>query len=172
PQQEEEFEVRVSTSGQIVGYDHKIEESRAVASLERVAAQTAAQDYLVAKLGMDLHGWDVLPQEANSKKKPNRTDWTFTWEKRGFRAKDAPYTLRATVQGDRIGGSKETLKVPEAWQRSYQRLRSGNDTLAQAFLVPYILLLAAAVWFAVKLTMQGQTRWRGAILLGLVVAAF
>ncbi len=172
PQQEEEFEVRVSTSGQIVGYDHKIEESRAVASLERVAAQTAAQDYLVAKLGMDLHGWDVLPQEANSKKKPNRTDWTFTWEKHGFRAKDAPYLLQVTVQGDRIGRSKETLKVPDGWQRGYQRLRSGNDTLAQAFLVPYILLLAAAVWFAVKLTMQGQTSWRGAILLGLVVAAF
>ena len=172
PQQEEEFAVRINASGQIVGYDHKIEESRAVASLEREAAQFAAQDYLLAKLGMDLRGWDVLPQEANSKKKPNRTDWTFTWEKHGFRAKDAPYMLQVTVQGNRIGGSEEVLKVPETWQRSYQRLRSGNDTLAQAFLVPYILLLAAAVWFAVKLTMQGQTSWRGAILLGLVVAAF
>ena len=171
PLQEEEFEVRVSPSGQIVGYDHKIEEARAGASLERGAAQSAAQDFLSTKLGMDLHKWDALPEEANSKKKPNRLDWAFTWEKHGFQVKDAPYRLQVSVQGDRVGGSEEFLKVPEAWQRSYQRLRSSNDTLALAFSVLYIALLVVAVWFGIKLTLQGQTRWRGAILLGLFVAA-
>lgn len=171
PLQEEEFEVRVSPSGKIVGYSHKIEEAHAGASLERAAAQSAAQSYLGAKLGMDLRGWDPLPEEANSKKKSNRTDWTFTWEKHGFRAKDAPYLLQVTVQGDRIGGSKEILKVPDVWQRSYLRLRSTNDTLELVFTVLYIALLVVAVWFGIKLTLQGQTRWRGAILLGLLVAA-
>ena len=171
PLQEEEFEVRVSPSGQIVGYDHKIEEARAGASLDRDRAQSAAQDFLGARLEMDLRGWDALPEEANSKKKPNRTDWTFTWEKHGFRAKDAPYRLQVTVQGDHIGRSEETLKVPEAWERSYQRLRSTNDTLELVFTVLYIALLVVAVWFGIRLTLQGQTRWRGAILLGLLVAA-
>ncbi|HTT33083.1 MAG TPA: CPBP family intramembrane glutamic endopeptidase, partial [Methylomirabilota bacterium] len=171
PQQEEEFNVRVSPSGQIVGYDHKVEEKRAGASLEREAAQSAAQNYLRAKLGMDLAGWDVLPEEANSTKRPNRTDWSFTWEKHGFRAKDAPYRLEVTLLGDRVGGSHEFLKVPEEWQRSYKRLRSGNDTLTTIFLVPYILVLAAAVWLAIKFTKQGKTHWRGAILLGIGIAA-
>ncbi len=171
PLQEEEFRVRVSPSGQIVGYNHKIEEARAAASLERAAAQSAAQNFLSAKLGMDLRGWDVLPEEANSTKKPNRVDWTFTWEKHGFRAKDAPFRLLVTVHGDRFGGSEEFLKVPEAWQRSYRRMRSGNDTLAAVFLALYFALLAAAIWHGIKLTLQGRTRWRGAILLGLVVAA-
>ena len=171
PLQEEEFEVRVSPSGQIVGYDHKIEEARLGASLDRDPAQSAAQRFLTAKLGMDLGGWDALPNEVNSKKKPNRTDWTFTWEKQGFRAKDAPYRLQVTVQGDRIGSSQETLKVPEGWQRGYQRLRSSNDTLELVFTVLYIALLVVAVWFGIKLWLQGQTRWRGAILLGLLVAA-
>src|SRR5215472_7074530 len=171
PLQEEEFEVRVSPSGQIVGYDHKIEEARAGASLEREAAQSAVDNFLIAKLGMDLRGWDALSEESNSKKKPNRTDWTFTWERHGFRAKDAPYRLHVTVQGDRIGGSEEILKVPETWQRSYQRLRSINDTLEMAFTVLYFALLIVAVWFGIKLTLRGQTGWRGAILLGLLVAA-
>jgi membrane protease YdiL (CAAX protease family) len=171
PQQEEEFRVRVSPSGQIVGYEHKIEEARAGASLERAAAQSAAQNYLNAKLEMDLRGWDLLPEEANSKKRPNRTDWSFTWEKHGFRAKDAPYRLQVTLQGDRVGGSEEILKVPELWQRGYQRLRSGNDTLTLVFVVPYLALLAAAVWLGIRFTKQGQTRWRGAIWLGVVVAA-
>jgi hypothetical protein len=170
PQQEEEFRVRVSPAGQIVGYVHKIEESRAGPSLERAAGEAAAQNYLSSKLGMDLKGWDALPEEANSEKKPNRLDWSFTWEKRGFRAKDAPYRLQVSLQGDRIGGSEELLKVPEAWQRSFSRLRSGNNTLALVFTVPYIVLLAVAVWLAIRFTKQGQTSWRGAILLGLMVA--
>ena len=171
PLQEEEFEVRVSPSGQVVGYDRKIEEARAGPSLDRGPALSAAQDFLSAKLGMDLHNWDALPEEANSKKKPNRTDWTFTWEKHGFRAKDAPCRLQITVQGDRVGGSKEFLKVPEAWQRSFRRMRSGNDTLAAVFFALYFALLALAIWQAIKLTLQGKTHWRGAILLGLAVAA-
>jgi len=171
PQQEEEFRVRVSPAGQIVGYEHKIEESRGGPSLERDAAQTAAQNYLTSKLGMDLKAWDVLPEEANSNKRPNRLDWSFTWEKHGFRAKDAPYRLQVSLQGDRIGGSEEFLKVPEAWQRSFARLRSGNNTLALAFTVPYVVLLAVAVWLAIRFTKQGRTSWRGAILLGVAVSA-
>src|SRR6202140_5131554 len=171
PLQEEEFYVRVSPLGNIVGYTHKIEEARPGASLDRAAAQTRAQNFLVAKLGLDPSEWDFLPEEANLTKRPNRTDWDFTWEKHGFRAKDAPYRLTVALEGERIGGSQEYLRVPEAWERSFQRLRSANDTLALVFTVPYIFLLGCAVWLAFKLTNAGQSSWRGAILLGLIVAA-
>ncbi len=170
PQQEEEFLVRVSPAGNIVGYSHKIEEARAGTALDRAAAQKRARDFLVTRLGLDLSQWDFLPEEANSNKRPNRMDWSFTWEKHGFRAKDAPYRLQVSLQGDRIGGSQEFLQVPEAWERSYRRLRSGNDTLTLAFFLPYILLLGVAVWLAFRMTNQGQSSWRGAIILGLLVA--
>jgi hypothetical protein len=170
PLQEEEFNVRVSPAGNIVGYTHKIEEARAGAILERTAAQGRAQNFLVSKLGIDASQWDFLPEEANSIKRPNRTDWSFTWEKHGFRAKDAPYRLTVALQGERIGGSQEYLRVPEAWDRSYQRLRSANDTLTLVFTVPYIMLLGVAVWMAFRFTNAGQSSWRGAIVLGLLVA--
>jgi membrane protease YdiL (CAAX protease family) len=170
PQQEEEFSVRVSPAGNVVGYRHKIEEARAGAALDRAAAQARARNFLVSKLGIDASQWDFLPEEANSTKRPNRTDWDFTWEKHGFRAKDAPYRLTVSLQGEHIGGSQEYLRVPEAWERSYARLRSGNDTLALVFTVPYILLLGFAVWLAFRLTNAGQSSWRGAIVLGLLVA--
>ena len=170
PQQEEEFYVRVSPAGNVVGYTHKIEEARAGATLERPTAQARAQNLLTAKLGLDPSQWDFLPEEANSIKRPNRMDWDFTWEKHGFRAKDAPYRLTVALQGEHVGGSQEYLRVPEAWQRSFQRLRSGNDTLALVFTVPYIFLLGCAVWLAFKMTNGGQSSWRGAIVLGLLVA--
>ena len=170
PQQEEEFLVRVSPAGKVVGYSHKIKEAAAGAALERAVAQARAQQFLVAKFGLNAGDWDFLPEEANSTKRPNRTDWTFTWEKHGFRAKDAPYRLQVGLQGDRIGSGQQFLQVPEAWERSFRRLRSGNDTLALVFTVPYIALLGFAVWLAFRFVNQGQSSWRGAILLGIVVA--
>src|SRR5260370_36547833 len=100
-QQEEEFLVRVSPAGNIVGYSHKIEEARAGAALDRAVAQKSAQDFLLTKLGLDLGQWDFLPEEANSNKRPNRTDWSFTWEKHRLRAKDWPFRLQLCFQVDR-----------------------------------------------------------------------
>jgi len=171
PEQQEEFRVHVNTAGQVVGYDHEIEENRAGASLDLAAAQTIAQNFFTAKLGHNASGWNLLPEQASSKKLPKRTDWSFTWEKTGFRAKDAPYRLEVSVQGDRVGGSAEFLKVPEAWERDFKKLRSVNDVLALIFTVPYLVGIALAVRLGIQLTQRGQTAWRGAILLGLVVTA-
>jgi membrane protease YdiL (CAAX protease family) len=171
PQQEEEFDVRVSPGGKVVGFEHQIEEARAGGTLDREQAHATAQTFLSNSLGMNLSAWEFLPEESNSEKKPNRLDWSFTWQKRDFPAKDAPYRLKVGVDGDRVGGTREYLQVPDAWTRSFKRLRSGNDTLAFAFTIPYLLLLAAAVWLGIKLTNRGQTTWRPAILLGVVVAS-
>jgi len=103
PKQEEEFHVRVSPKGQIAGYEHVVPEAQAGGALDRQAAETAARDFLTQKLGIDLSGWDFLSEEANSTQRPNRLDWSFTWEKRGFLAKDAPYRMRASVLGAKPG---------------------------------------------------------------------
>ena len=170
PLQEEEFQVRVSPAGQIVGYEHHVEEARPGASLDRNGAQQLAEAFAAGKLHSNLNAWDLLPEEANSTKRTKRTDWSFTWEKHGFRAKDAPYRLSITVLGDHIGGASQGLQIPEAWKRDFARLRSGNETLALAFIVPYVLVLAVAVWLGIRLSKQGQTTWRAAIVLGLGVA--
>jgi hypothetical protein len=36
--------------------------------------------------------------------------------------------VEVTVLGSEIGGCREYLKVPEAWEREYQRTRSRNQT--------------------------------------------
>jgi Type II CAAX prenyl endopeptidase Rce1-like len=167
-QQEEEFRVRVSPAGQIVGYSHVIPKTQPGASLDRAAAQNIAQNFLVNKLGTGMNGWDLLAEEANSEKMPARVDWTFTWEKHDFRAKDAPYRLKVQVQGDSVGESQEFLKVPEAWERSYERMRSGNNTLEMVFVVLYLLLLVIAIWLGIQLTKSGKTTWGPAIKLGIL----
>jgi membrane protease YdiL (CAAX protease family) len=171
PLQVEEFEVRVSPSGQIVGYKHVVPEAQAGATLDRAAAQSLAQNFLTAQLGKPGGDWTFLPEEANSQKKPSRLDWDFTWENKALKIKDAPYREKIHVTGDKPSGASEGLLVPETWQRSYERLRSGNNTLALVFTVPYLGLLVIAVWVAIVFTKNGQTKWALAIKLGAIAAA-
>ncbi len=169
PQQEEESRVRVSPAGKVVGYEHHIPEAQGSKSLNRDEALNGAQQFLSHNLGIDLSSWNYLPEEANSVTRPNRLDWSFTWERQGFKAKDAPYRLHVGLQGDHIGSTQEFLQVPEAWTRDYQHLRSTNDFYELIAIIPYLLMFGAVTWVGIALARQGKTSWRGAILLGLAV---
>lgn len=174
PQQKEEFRANVDPEGRIVGYEHIIEEARTGASLERDAARALAEQYLGAQYGAGLAQYDFLPEESNPTERPNRRDWSFTWQRRGFRAPDnsdgAPYRLTVSVQGDQVGGATEFLKVPEAWQRDFQRIRSRNDLIENIAIIPYMILLSAAFWFIFELSRMGAMRWSSPLWIGIFFA--
>jgi hypothetical protein len=173
PRQQEEFHVGVTPAGRVVSFSHVIEEARAGARLERDAAKAVAEEF-ARKQYAGFPGYDFLPDEANSNDRPNRRDWSFTWERRGFKAPPredgAPYRLRVSVQGDRPGGSGEFLKVPEEWERSYQKLRSSNTFYGSIALIPYMFLNGAMLWVLFDLGRRGIIRWKGALRLGAVLA--
>ena len=170
PEQEEEFLVGVSPEGKITGFAHKVPEAQAGAEPAREAAQQTAQNFLTAKLGKAATDWDFLPEQANSAKKPNRLDWSFTWEKRGFKAKDAPERLTIALNGAEVGSAHEALKVPEQWERDYRHLRSTNEFYNTIAIIPYLLLMGGVLWYGIQLTRRGQTSWRLALQLGVIVA--
>ncbi|MBZ5627459.1 MAG: CPBP family intramembrane metalloprotease [Acidobacteriia bacterium] len=173
PQQQEEFSVSVSPAGRVVGFSHTIEEARAGAKLERDRALAIAEKFAGAQYA-EFASYDFLPAEANSDDRPNRRDWSFTWERHGFKAPPredgAPYRLRVGVQGDKPGASSEFLKVPEAWQRSYQKLRSSNTFYGTIAVIPYLFLNGAMLWVLFGLGRRGIVRWSGALKLGFVLA--
>lgn len=171
PQQKEELRVRVDPKGGIVGYEHVLEEAAPGARLEQNQALTRAEQFLTQTLHIDLGAYAFLPEEANSNARPNRTDWSFTWERKGFRVKDAPYRLQVTIEGDKPGGYAEFLKVPEAWQRDYARLRSSNNFIETIALIPYAILIGAALSVLIMLGRRGSIRWKWAIGIGLFVTA-
>jgi membrane protease YdiL (CAAX protease family) len=171
PQQKEEFHVRISPAGKIVGYEHVLEESAPGLRLDRAEALERARKFLAETLHTALQAYTFLPEEADSTARPNRGDWSFTWERSGFRAKDAPYRLRVTVQGGRVGGYEEFLKIPEDWQRSYARLRSSNNFIETIALIPYAVLLGAALSVLTLLGRRGSLRWHWALGLGVFIAA-
>ena len=171
PLQREEFSVAVAPEGRIVGFDRTIEEAAPGARLDRASSLALATDFLRSKLHAPLDSYTFLPEEANSIARPNRTDWTFTWERAGFRAKDAPYRLHVTLLGDRIGAYSEGLQVPEAWQRSYAHLRSANNFIETLALIPYALLLGAALSVIIALGRNNVLHGAGPLKLGLFITA-
>jgi membrane protease YdiL (CAAX protease family) len=171
PLQKEEFHVGVDPAGRIVGYQHTLAEEAPGARPDRAEALSKADGFLRDTLHMPLGGYTFLPTEANSSVRPNRTDWSFTWERTGFRAKDAPYRLHVTLTGDRIGGYQEGLQVPEAWQRDYERMRSGNTLVASVAGISYVLLIGGAFSVAFSLGRRGQAPWAGPLRFGLFIAA-
>jgi membrane protease YdiL (CAAX protease family) len=166
PLQKEEFDVRVDPDGGIVGYDHQLEEAASGARLERAAAQAAAESFLRDRLHADLSLYDFRDEEANYTERPARRDWSFSWERRGFRAKDAPYRLSVTLAGDRVSGYEEFLKVPEAWKIDYDRVRSSNNLLEFVALIPYAFLLGGCLYVIVSLGRRGLVDWRTGLALG------
>jgi membrane protease YdiL (CAAX protease family) len=171
PLQIEEFEVRISPAGKVVGFEHKIEEARGAKSLSRAEALASAEQFLRTNEGLDLDQWNFLPEEAGSRVKPNRLDWSFSWEKKGFKAKEAPYRLEVGLEGDHIGSAQASLKVPEDWKRGYAHLRSTNDFYELVAFIPYGFLLGGALWLGVSLSRRGETRWMPAVKIGGLVAA-
>jgi len=171
PLQKEEFDVRVDPAGGIVGYLHELEDAAPGAHLERAAAQAVAESFLRDALHVDLSRYDFREEEANSTEHPARRDWSFSWERRGFRAKDAPYRLNVTLAGDRVSEYEEFLKVPEAWERDYAHLRSSNDLLVFIAAIPYAFLFGGCLYVIVSLGRRGLLEWRMGIVLGLFLAA-
>ncbi len=170
PSQQEEFRVRVSPAGRIVGYSHTIEEAREGARLELERARATAEKFLRERVGVALDSYDYLPEEANSTERPKRLDWRFSWQRRGFKAKDAPYRLQVTIQGAAVDGYREFLKVPEHWTRDYKRLRSVNTLYQIVAQIPWMLFVGAVVLTLFELSKRGLAPWRGAITLALVLA--
>jgi hypothetical protein len=170
PLQTEEFRAGVDPAGRIVHYQHTLEEAAPGARLERAQALAQSEAFLRDTLHVPLGAYTFLAAEANSVERPNRTDWSFSWERTGFRAAGAPYRLRVSLAGDRVTGYDETLQVPEAWQRAYDRLRSRNNLAAAAAMIFYALLLGAAFSVAFTLGRHGQAPWSGALGFGLFIA--
>jgi len=166
PLQKEEFDVRVDPGGGIVGYQHEIEETAPGARLERPAAQAAAESFLRDALHTDLSLYDFREEEANFTERPARRDWSFSWERRGFRAKDAPYRLVVALAGDRVSGYSEFLKIPEAWKLDYERLRSSNNLLEFVALLPYAFLIGGCLYVIISLGRRGLLDWRIGVSLG------
>ncbi|MBS1874359.1 MAG: CPBP family intramembrane metalloprotease [Acidobacteria bacterium] len=151
PPDKEELVAAISPDGRVTGFEHVIPEAEAGARLTRDQALAIAEKFRQGRSSADMH-----LVEDRLEQRPNRNDFVFTWERDGFKAKDASLRLTVSVQGDHIGHFREFLHIPEGWQRDFSAMRSRNEMLAaiaEAFWLPLALA-------ALALLVQGLRRRR------------
>jgi hypothetical protein len=166
PPAKEEMVVYLSPGGRVVGFRHEIAETAPGAKLDREEARRLAADFL-ARQTRD-------PQrlvEEQLQQRPARYDYVFTWEREGFRAKDATYRRTVVMHGSSVGRYSEYLYVPEQWKRDYAKLRSGNELYSLAAEVLFVLLALAAMAVLIRSLRRREILWRPLILIAGAVGA-
>ena len=166
PLQKEEFKVHITPTGELVGFDHLIPEEREGADLEKEEAQVLAESFLIQTMEKDLNDLEFL--DVTTEKRPHRTDHTFTWKEKGFEIKDATYRMQVKIKGDQVSGYKEFLKVPDKWKRSYQKLRSLNETASLVAGLFFVLLGVGILVVFLKRIRDKDIKWRTALWFGFI----
>ncbi|MEZ4649947.1 MAG: type II CAAX endopeptidase family protein [Candidatus Eisenbacteria bacterium] len=165
PLEKEEFRAEITTTGELGSFEHVLEEDAPGARLTAEDARARAETFLASA---HLDGLEFL--EAQTTERKGRTDHTFVWRdpRVGLGDGDCRYEVR--IQGDQVGGFRQFLHLPEAWERDYQGLRSKNQSasLVASFLL--FLTMAAAVVVFLRRIRQRDIRWRLAILFGVVAS--
>src|SRR2546427_51816 len=142
PQQKEEFRADVTPTGEVVGFEHEIPEAAPGANLDQPSARLIAERFLRDAMKRDLSDLEFV--EAESNKRPARTDHTFTWKQKSVSLGDGSLRVEVGVDGDQIASYSEYVKVPEQWSRDYEKMRSRNN-MAQ--------IVAEAVWISLSVAM-------------------
>jgi hypothetical protein len=170
PLQKEEHQIAIAPDGRVVGLRHLVDEAAAGARPSQADARAQAEAF---RRERNLAGdWRLV--EESSIERPNRLDSRFTWERADRplpAAGDEPGSLRTTVllQGDQIGEFRQFVKVPERWQREYERSRSSNNLVQTLDTVLGLLPLTVAMLVVlVQRFARGDLRPGPAIRLGAV----
>lgn len=178
PAQKEEWRVGVGVDGRVVRFQHLMDEAAPGADLPPEEALALAERFLVER------GWSVTDfdrVESSSRKRDQRTDHHFTWERRGTTiawtgvgdtaSGTGAVRLEVDVLGAAVGSYRHFLKLPEAFERDVQRTMGLGQFLAVASLGLTFILVVAALGFTIARHRHGDIRWPPAFrLAGLVFA--
>jgi len=164
-----EYRVKIDPKGRLIGFEREVDEDAPAPTLDSLAAQTLAEAFIGNVMKVEMTEWDLVEKEFTDR--PARRDWTFTYEKRDFKVKDAPYRIWAGVQGAEVSRFSRSLRVPPDWWRNYERQRSQNElfqNIANFFAFATGVLIFITFLKHIKV---GQIPWRATIIISIVLAA-
>jgi membrane protease YdiL (CAAX protease family) len=147
PQQKEELRVEVTPEGAVAAFDHEVPEAAPGARLEPAEARRVAEAFLRKVTQRNLDDLEFV--EAAKSQRPARLDHTFTWKQKSVNLGDGSLRVEIEVNGDQVSGYREFVKVPEQWQRDYEKLRSRNTAAQLVDEVLWVLLSVAMLGFLI-----------------------
>ncbi len=105
-----------------------------VGSAQQIAEQSAMRDWQVdfSRYRLVEKGQEVRPG--------GRIDHSFVYERPDVRVGEGRYRLRLGVGGDRLTELAYFVKVPEAFSRRYEEMRSANNVISATGVIVMVVL--------------------------------
>lgn len=164
--------IRFRPDGTPYGFREKLPEDEPGASLEPDAAREIAEAAITAGWDVDLGGFELV--ESSHEVRPGgRTDHTLVYERPDIPIGDGRYRLRLTVSGDRFTELTHFVKIPEAFSRRYQEMRSANDGIAtgSVFAIAILYMAGGCVIGLFFLMRERWVVWKPAVKWALLIAS-
>ena len=156
--------------GEPYGFAVKLPEKEAGAALEADQAQAIAERG-AAEWKVDLATF-ALVEKSRDVRPGGRVDHTFVYERPDVKIGDGRYRLRLVVGGDRLTTLQHFVKVPEAFGRRFEEMRSANNGISIISVVGLVLVYLIG-GCGVGLFILGRQRWiiwRTPVIWGVAVA--
>ena len=170
--------VRFKPGGELYGFAETLRQRAAGAAL---SAERARE---IAEAAARAAPWRIplerfKPVETSQVTRPGkRIDHTFVYERPDRQLGEGRLRLQLVVSGDRLTTLRHFVKVPEAFNRRYEEMRSANNAIAAGGVVALVLLyiLGGCIGGFLFLLRQRAVLWRqplaaAAVVAGLQVAA-
>ena len=112
-----------------------------------------------------------LVEQGQERRPGGRVDHTLTYERAAPALNEGRYRVRLVVSGDRLTEVTHFIRIPEAFTRRYQNMRSANEAIGIASVVGMMLLYVVG-GIGVGLFYMLRSRWvlwRPAAAWGVVV---
>jgi hypothetical protein len=148
----EEYAVILKPDGSLHSIHHTLAEAAPGSSLTKEEAQARTEKYLREEKRIDLNQWTLV--EANSDKRPHRTDHSLTWQQNvpldsapdsaAISAGHAYARLELSVLGDEVANYRTYIKIPDDWRRKQEELTLPRMILNYALPILFCLGLGLA----------------------------
>jgi hypothetical protein len=166
-----EVTIALAPDGRPYGFVEKIKEDAPGAALETAAAQRIAERDAPDGWAVDFSPYHLI-EHGQTRRPAGRVDHTFTYERSLPTLNEGRYRLRLVVSGDRLTEVTRFVKVPEAFVRRYDSMRSANTSLGLVSVIAMVVLYGLG-GMGVGLFVMLRLRWviwRPAALWGMGIA--
>ena len=172
-----EATISFTPDGRPNGFVERIKEDAAGAALDAAAARRIAERDAAVKWSVDFTRY-ALVEQGQERRTSGRVDHTFTYERPSLTLNEGRYRLKLVVSGDRLTAVSPFVKVPEAFLRRYESLRSANTAIGAGSVVSMLLLygvggIGIGLFYMLRRrwVLWSSAIWWGAIVAGLQMLA-
>ncbi|MCH7763651.1 MAG: CPBP family intramembrane metalloprotease [Candidatus Marinimicrobia bacterium] len=171
PETKREYKVWMLAKEDEGGYPYfkeTISDTAYIPFLTKEEARDLVRDF-AENTNIDLIDMELVEEETIEKE--NRTDYYFKYKANDHHkdnVSEARLYYEFEVHGDHIGGITKDIKLPEAWQREYQKTDIYNIIQVFCKMFLFLILLILGIRYLLKLLKQNKPNWKQALSGGII----